>query len=393
MLKGKNIIMFSCGDWETPYPTSPQHLSKNFAEENRVLFVETFGSRQVALEPEHIRRIGLRLANWFKGIKKQNIKNGQLFIYSPIIPISNFGPFLFINRYIFVNMVKKLIKKLEMKNPILYFYIPPPANIKGTLGEKAIVYHCIDEWSTYPAGKNNTFMHFERELTKNADLVLVTNGLLFKRKKNHARRIHKIYHGVDYNHFTKEFNENTPLPADIKNIPRPIIAIIGTFASWMDLDSIKLIAQRHREWSIVSIGLIDSNVNIEDLYKMKNIYFLGPKNYSELPDYYRAIDVFIVPFLAIEHIKYCAPTRLYEHLASGKPIITTDFPAAHEVETGLINIASDKKDFIKKIEEALNEKDLSLSERRKEVAKRNTWGLKAEEILAKIEKILNEKEI
>lgn len=387
MLRGQNIIVFSSADWKVNL-TSPEHISTNFAQQNKVLFIETFGSRTPSLQPDHIKRVARRIINWFKGIRKQNFNQGALYIYSPITLAINFRPFLFVSRLIFLSMLRRLIKKIELKNPILYFYLPPPMGIIENLQNKIIVYHCVDEWSAFAGGENKIFMDSERMLVENADLVLVTNKLLYEKKKPYARRIYKIYHGVDYEHFAKEFSYDISFPEDIENIPKPIIGIVGTFADWMDLDLIKLIAQRHKEWSIVSIGLIESNVDISGFAVMGNIYFLGQKSYSELPNYYRAIDVFIVPFILTEHIKYCSPIRLYEHLSSGKPIITTDFPAAHEVGEGLINIASDKDDFVKKLELALNENDKSLPEKRKALAKRNTWKSKTEQISEIIDKIV-----
>lgn len=393
MLKGENIIVFSSADWKTPRPTSPQHLSLNFAEENKVLYIETLGSRQPALEPEHIKRIGLRISNWFKGINKKYVKKGELYIYSPIALAINFKFFLFINRLFFLSILKNLIKKLKMQNPVLIFYIPPPFGIIEKLNAKAVIYYCIDEWATYPAGKSEIFMAAEKKLTENADLVLVASDLLFESKKKLARRIHKIYHGVDYQHFTKEFTAGHPLPDDIKNIPKPIIAVVGSITDWIDLDLIKLAAQSHKEWSMVSIGAVDSNIDITDLTKTGNIYFLGPKDYSELPNYYRSIDVFIIPFLLNEHIKYCAPTRIYEHLSSGKPIVTTDFPAAHQAGEGFLYISGSREDFVKKIEDALKEDGALLIEKRKALAKKNTWRSRIEEISEIIEGEFRKKEV
>jgi len=387
MLKDENIIVFSSADWKIG-PTSPEHISTNFAKGNRVLFIETFGSRFPAFRPEHIKRVFKRIINWFRGIKEQYSRQGRLYIYSPINLMVSYKFCSFINRIIFLKILKRLIKKLKMENPILYFYLPPPPGIMGNLNEKAIIYHCVDEWSTFGAGKNKDFLEAERRLIEDADAVITANRLLYEKKKPYARRIYQIYHGVDYDHFTKEFDKDIPLPPDIKAIPKPIIAIIGAFADWMDIDLIKFIAQTHKKWSIVSIGPVESGIDINSLSSLGNIYFLGPKVYSELPNYYRAVDVFIIPFLLNEHIKYCSPIRLYEHLASGKPVVATDFPAAREIGQGLIYIALSRQDFVKKIEQALIERDTELREKRKELAKSNTWEARIEEISEIIKEVL-----
>ncbi|MFH1622841.1 MAG: glycosyltransferase [Candidatus Omnitrophota bacterium] len=388
MFKGENIVIFSSADWQTPRPTSPTHLSINYAKENKVLFIETFGSRIPSLDPEHIQRLAKRIVNWLKGIKTEENKNTNLYIYSPTAIMLNFKPFLCINRMIFLHIINRLLKKLGMDNPIMFFYLPPPLGVIKKLKAKAIVYHCIDEWATYPAGRNKIFMAAEKELIENSDLVIATNDLLYENKKLYAKRIKKIYHGVDYNHFTKEFFSDKSLPPDIINVPKPIIAVVGSFVDWMDLDLIKLIAEKHPDWSLVSIGPIDANVDIRDLIKMNNVYFLKAKYYSQLPDYYRAIDVFIVPFIITEHIKYSAPTRLYEHLSSGKPVVTTDFPAAHDVGEGLIRIANTRESFLRNIEEALRENDAALAEKRRLLAKANTWDRRVDEISTFISEVI-----
>jgi len=386
-LKGENIVIFSSADWKTPRPTAPTHLALNFAKDNKVLFVETFGSRIPSLNLEHVQRLGRRIGNWLRGIRRREAERLNLSVYSPTAIMLNFRPFLYINRLIFLSIFNRLINKLDMKDPIVFFYIPPPLGTIKKLKAKAIIYHCIDEWVTYPGGKNRIFMDSEKELIEKADLVIVTNDLLYENKKSSAKKIHKMYHGVDYDHFSKAFSDEQPLPDGMEGIPKPIIAIVGSFVDWMDLELIKLIAERHPEWSMVSIGPVDSNVEINDLTKMDNVYFLSAKEYSELPNYHRAVDVFIVPFLLTEHIKYCAPTRLYEHLASGKPIVTTDFPAAHDVGEGVISIASDRQDFVRRIEEALSEKEPLLSEKRKCLARANTWRDRIEKISTLIEEV------
>lgn len=361
---------------------------------NRVLYVETIGSKAPGLSKSHLFRIARRLFRWMKGpTRPANIPpDSAILIYSPLaIPIYNSRFIRAINHCILRWTFRRLIKRLNFKAPILWFYLPTAADLIGQLGEKFCLYHCVDDWLTYPGYRNSNFEDLDNKLFKSSDAVFIPNRLLLKKKKALNKNTYYLPHAVEFEHYQKRFSPDEPLPADVANLPKPIIAMIGEVAGWINWDFLRYAAETNPEWSIVIIGPIGYDGNVSGIKNVNNIYFLGYKEYSQLPNYYRCIDVFVIPFLLNEHIKYCCPTRLYEHLSSGKPIIATDFPAAREMGEGLITIAYDKEDFVRKIKAALSEKDVSLIEKRKLFAKKNTWEMKAEEISKIIEEHIKEK--
>ncbi|MBL7197576.1 MAG: glycosyltransferase [Candidatus Omnitrophica bacterium] len=391
MIKNQNIICFSSVDW-TSYRTSKIYLMKIMSKYNRVLFVETIGSKMPSFCKSHLYRIIKRIFRWLKGPTRppDTETDSDILIYSPlIIPIHHNRFARKMNFYILRWTFRKLIKKLNFKQPILWFYLPTAADLKGQLSEKFCLYHCVDNWLTYPGYRNNNFEDLESKLFINSNAVFISNRLLFDAKKALNKNTHYLPHGVEFEHYQRTFASDDPLPVDVRNLRRPIIAMVGEVAGWVDFDFIRYVAKAHPEWSIVLIGPIGYDADISKIKDISNIYFLGNKEYSELPNYYRAIDVFIIPFILNEHIKYCTPTRIYEHLSSGKPVITTDFPAAREIDESLIHIALNREDFVKKIEVGLKERDFSLIEKRKSLAKQNTWESRAQEISKIIEEVIS----
>ena len=119
---------------------------------------------------------------------------------------------------------------------------------------------------------------------------------------------------------------------------------------------------------------------------IRNVHFLGRKKYDELPAYYQAIDVFIIPFMLTDHIKYCNPTRLYEYLSNGKPVVSADFSSAREIPGNLIKIARTKEEWIKLIEQSLKEDRPELIGQRKQLACQNTWEHRVEQMSELIKK-------
>ncbi|MBC8235032.1 glycosyltransferase [bacterium] len=391
MLENENIICLAPMDW-SDNPVSNTHLMSRVAKKNKVLYVETIGNRVPTLRDA--KRILIRLKNWMRGTRtvESHLAPSNVYVYSPlVIPLHNVSIVRKINHIFLVSRLRKLVKKLNLERPILWFYAPRLVKLIGQFEEKCVVYHCVDELSTYKDADNTLFAAMEEELLRKADIVLTPARSLFERKQKYNTNIHLMPNAADIEHISKSRLETTPVAPDIANIKKPIIGYVGTIANWVDLLLIEKIAVTHPEWSIVLIGHIHAFVSLADIKKLeiyKNIHLLGRKEYEELPRYYKAFDACIVPLLLNEHIMYSNPTKIYEYLATGKPIVSTDFPSAREFEH-LIRIAKNREDFIHQIEKALNEDEPQFVEARLEEAKKHSWDARVEKISELIIQALN----
>lgn len=381
MLTNENIIVFSSVDWGH-VPTSKKFISSILAKNNNVLYVETLGSRSPGLKVIHFRRIIKRLFNWLGGVKRVSLNEGGIIsVYSPVA-LPGWVPFAgLINFWLIRRKLKKLAGQLGLSDPILWFYLPLALNLFDYLNPKLIIYHCVDEWSTYPGGTNPAFLKAEENLLKKADIVFAASKPLLEKKKKLNPNTYYLPHGSDFEHFNNLSSSNTQnLPDEFKEIKHPIIGIVGHVAIWIAWDLVKYIAKIHPDYSIIFLGEISYNIDISPMKKIKNVYFFGRKNRAILPSFYEGIDVCIIPFCLTEHTKYCQPTRLYEHLAAGKPIVATDFPAAREIEQGFVKIGKNKEEFVRLIEESFVENNPDLTAKRKKIARANTWEHRVERI-------------
>src|SRR5687768_18340576 len=55
-------------------------------------------------------------------------------------------------------------------------FLPTSGEVVGNLGEKLIVYHCVDEFSEFTGTDKNAILGMERELLRKAHQVLVSSG-------------------------------------------------------------------------------------------------------------------------------------------------------------------------------------------------------------------------
>ena len=393
MLKGENIICFSSKDWVGFSRTSKEYLMEILSRQNRVLYVETMGSRNPGMRKKDLGRILKRLLKASKGpVRPAGIApEQQLFIYSPLLIPFHENPWARkINDWILKATFRALIKKLKLEKPVLWFYLPTASGLIGQLDEKAVIYHLVDKWATYPGFRGEFFRAADERLLRHADLVVVSNRLLLEENKELNKNIHYLPHGVNFQDFDKN-PESRPLPEDIAKLPRPMIAMVGAVSNWTDWEKLRYAAGKHPDWSFVLIGDVGFDADVSKVAGISNIHVLGKKDYTSLQDYYRGIDACVVSFLPTEHIKYCCPTRFYEHLAAGKPIVSTDFPAAREFPPELVRIGATNEEFCRAIEESLGLDSRERMEKRKILAAENTWQNRAQKLSELIQKCLQQK--
>ena len=125
--------------------------------------------------------------------------------------------------------------------------------------------------------------------------------------------------------------------------------------------------------------------DIRKLQKFSNVHFLGERPYSELPKYLHDFDVCLIPFKITQLIESTHPVKLYEYLASGKPVVATKMTELLSV-ADLCYLSEDKEDFLKKLDLAVNEKDDAIRKKRIKFASENTWENRFETLYKELKK-------
>ena len=127
------------------------------------------------------------------------------------------------------------------------------------------------------------------------------------------------------------FHSTVEVPADVRDLSRPLAGVIGNLAANMDWLILQEVIARTTWLSWVFVGPTDMEISdprqrdARDRLKRLGgrVRFVGPKPYSELQNYARAVDVGVLPYLKSEPTYSGSPTRFYEHLAAGRPMIAT----------------------------------------------------------------------
>ncbi len=151
------------------------------------------------------------------------------------------------------------------------------------------------------------------------------------------------------------------------------------------------------DYLLCLVGGSDSNVKeykekAEKLGVGSKVFFTGYQKHDLIPIYLKAFDVLIAPYPAREHnMYYMCPVKLFEYMASSRPIIVTDLPSVREFlnDNQVAFIQPEEPEILsRKIEELIKDEELSkkLCKNAFDEVKKYSWRKGAEEIVSFIHK-------
>ena len=344
------------------------------ARDNRVLWVNSIGYRTPTASKADITRAFKKLKAVTDSLSEPE---PNIFVLNPLaIPVYGQPAVRDLNRKLLRFQVKRAMRKLGFKRPINFVFNPAAAVIAGALGEEQLIYYCVDEYTAFSGVSSTSLGQLEEQLLRQADLVIVSADLLYQSKAKINPGAVIVRHGVDFDHFRKALDPETEVPAEIANLPRPIIGFFGLIADWVDLDLMAHVAKQFPQSSLVLLGKSTTDTSV--LEGIPNVHLLGRKTYASLPSYCKGLDVALMPFRINELTLNANPLKVREYLAAGLPVVSTAIP---EVEVlGLCRIGHDEESFVNEIKEAL--RDPGPSSARSEAIRSESWEARVDEIRA-----------
>lgn len=347
MIENNDIICFA-NDWDSD-PLSKKHVMRRLARHNRVLWIDSIGVRNPTLSAHDARRVWQKLRSWLQ--QRLRRVDDDIWVLSPlVVPFHGNAVARRINRGLLRLMVEGACRRLDFDRRITWSFVPSSGGVVGDLGERLVVYQCVDEYSEFTGADRRAILAMERQLLQRSDLVIVSSGHLLESKRRHHPRTHLVTHGVEVEHFRRACDPETRVPGSVAGLQRPVIGFFGLIADWVDLELVADVARQRPDWSVVMVGKADTDVSALD--RLPNVHLLGRRPYEELPALCRGFDVALVPFVVNELTEAANPLKMREYLAAGLPVVSTDLPEARRLGD-LVRVASGSSGFIREIESCL----------------------------------------
>jgi glycosyltransferase involved in cell wall biosynthesis len=384
-VRGRDIVCVGFADWDTELWTNQHHLMSRLALENRVLFVESLGLRRPQLAGRDIARIGRRLR---RGLAPPRTADGLSVLSPLVLPFHASRLARELNRRLLPLLVGRACRRLGLKRPILWAYVPQAEVLLQTLDPSLVIYHCVDDIAAHGLIDTASFRAAEERFAARAELVLASAPKLAARMRMLSRNVLDTPNVADTDLFSTAL-EPGPLDAAMAELPRPRIVFTGAIAATkLDVPLLLELARARREWSFALVGPVgtgDPRTDVSELSAEPNVHMLGARPYARLPDVLRAADAGLIPYARNELTESIFPMKVYEYLAAGLPVVSTPLPALEGIAD--VARAADAEGIAALLDRALAEDGPERRRERSRAAATHSWDMRLEEIAVAIEKL------
>ena len=269
-------------------------------------------------------------------------------------------------------------RRVGLRAPILWINDHCAGPLAGRLGERAVVYDITDDWTLLPANaasERERIRGLDAALCQRSDLVVVCSKALERSRKNLCRRMVHVPNGVDAGHYKACVSQ--PRAAG----GAPVFGYLGTLhGDRLDLDLVLELARRRPDSRIRLCGPnFLTEAEKKRLAAQRNIEMKEQVHYRTVPEVIAAVDVCILPHRCTPFTESLNPIKLWEYLASGKPVAATPVAGFRE-RAHLCHLGQGAEGFVRACSEALQEDSSRVPARVRE-AEANSWRARSEQLL------------
>ena len=333
---------------------------------------------------------------WWRALTFQVEKVYENFyVYSPLLflPLWRFYPVYKLNRWISLVFLRLRLGRLRIRKPVIWTYHPYDECVLDHWKDRtASCFDWAELWSEWfmelSEKRRQVVARMEAQVIRKSDVVFVVSQELLRRAKQYNPNSYFLASGAPMELFRDL--DKMAVPEDLRDIPRPIIGYVGTIGERLDVPLLLKISEHFPGVSLVLIGrALSDRMDERDLGELRereNVYFLGEREYALLPAYMYAFDVGIIPYIP-ERIMLNEPTKHYDYLAAGKPVVS--MAIVELLRFGeYIEIARSHEEFLDRVRACLEEEPVGAVRKRIEFMERNSWSVRADEILERLAEVM-----
>jgi teichuronic acid biosynthesis glycosyltransferase TuaH len=207
---------------------------------------------------------------------------------------------------------------------------------------------------------------YERVAERGRRLVAVSNAIVERIGPRGPSAV--VPNGVDPGIWLEPDQPPAWLPA----LPGPRLLYIGTLDSRLDVDAVRAVARAWPEGSVSLVGPLTEPKHLASLLAEPNVAAHEPVDRRQVAALACGADACLVPHNQTPLTEAMSPLKLFEYLASGRPVVATDLEPVRAVEGPVTRVAPGG-DFVAGVRAALAAGPVSETERRR-LIEANSWA-------------------
>jgi glycosyltransferase involved in cell wall biosynthesis len=190
----------------------------------------------------------------------------------------------------------------------------------------------------WPNSKDGVFQF----LLRHADGIIAnSDGTAVEFRKREFMNVTTIRNGVDREKFSLDTTHNEARQKTGLSASGNVIMYVGSFARW------KGVATLYAGWAKIQkqfpdaklvlvggeVGTLTKFEECKNITDDTSVIVLPHQSSALVPLYLRSANILVLPNEPVteESIRYTSPIKLFEYMASGRPIIVSDLPSMREV--------------------------------------------------------------
>jgi len=242
------------------------------------------------------------------------------------------------------------------------FYIPYYLPMQKAIKPKVTVYHAIDDYTVYWPKRAQRTLRLEKEMIRRSDLVVCTGKFMvdeFQQKYPQiAGRFHHIPNPVTAKLIVPQALPRTIFRGDGTDERRPVLGYVGRIQDRLNEPVICALAKA-LPWADIKLAPVPGEMEqrlkagVDNPFaSYPNIHILENMPKGELVDFVRSFDVCLLPQVQSHYNNCVSPRKLWEYLATSRPIVTLYLPEAAMLEP-YVNNATSTDDFVTRVKSVL----------------------------------------
>ncbi len=388
------IVCLSWDQWSDLWKRK-QRLLYDLAASNRAgktLYVEPPVTGTAIVEGAHLllsrTPLGARLR---RALRPGVLSPGKNFrLLSPVLPYPGNRSLRAAARANAASLARQIVRAIKREGLtggyILWLYHPSQLSLLEILGARAelIVYDWTDDWTQafpawLPEADRRRLERDQEELLRRADVVLTVSEALRRRAAKVCPWTYLLPNATDPTVFRPP-GPGEALQPVLSDISSPRLVYLSQITERLDVSMLATVARARPDWTFLLVGPVVCRESVlTPLRPLPNVVFTGPLPYNEAARVAAQADVCLLPHIVDELTATLDPIKLYDYLATGRPIVSTNV-AMHPDLREHVHVAADAREFEAAIAKALAEPSEAIAPRR-EAAMAHQWEVRVREAL------------